>query len=185
MKGTFKPGDKLTIEKIPLKQVRKGDAIIFRIAKKDEDAFVVHRVVDLTPNGLVTRGDNCGEQDKELVAEENIYGRVIEYDRKGKIYRTWNSRLGMMRAGALHGRLQFIRILIFFLRKPYLMIRESGIVAKLWRPEIEIIHFETPNGPLIKYVHKDRTVAVYWTDKGHWWCRCPYDLIVRSKLKKL
>ena len=32
------------------------------------------------------------------------------------------------------------------------MIRESGIVAKLWRPEIEIIHFETRDGPLVKYV---------------------------------
>jgi len=173
MKGTFKPGDKLTIEKIPINQVRKGDAIIFRIAKKDEDDFVVHRVVDLTPNGLVTRGDNSRKQDTELVAEENIYGRVIAYDRKGNICRTWNGRLGMMRAGALHGRLQFTQILMFFLRKPYLMIRESGIAAKLWRPEIEIIRFKTSNGPLIKYVHKDITVAIYWTDKNRWWCRRP------------
>jgi signal peptidase I len=178
MKGTFKPGDKLIIETIPLIQVKRGDLIIFRIIGQEREDFIVHRVVDLTPKGLVTRGDNCLEQDKELVAEENIYGRVIKYDRKGKIYRTWNSRLGMMWAGALHGRLQIIRNLKFFLRKPYLMIRESGIVAQLWQPEIEVMHFETPDGPLIKYVHKGRTVAIYWTEENRWQIQRLYDLVI-------
>ncbi len=181
MKGTFKPGDKLIIETIPLIQIKRGDLIIFRVIDQEREDFVVHRVVDKKPCGLVTRGDNCREQDKELVAEENIYGRVIEYDRQGKIHKAWNGRLGMLRAGALHGRLQIIRILKFFLRKPYLMIRESGIVAKLWRPEIEIIHFETPDGPLIKYVHKGKTVAICWTEKNHWWYRQPYDFIIKPK----
>ena len=29
MKGTFKPGDKLFIENIPITQIKKGDLIIF------------------------------------------------------------------------------------------------------------------------------------------------------------
>jgi len=178
MKGTFKPGDRLFIEKFPVKLVKKGDLIIFSKKSGDENDFIVHRVVDLTPKDLVTRGDNCRDRDQEPVIEENIIGRVTKYDRKGKIQKAWNGRLGMLRAGALHTRLQIIRILKFFLRKPYLMIRESGIVAKLWRPEIEIMHFETPDGPLIKYVHKGRTAAIYWIDANCWQIRRLYDLII-------
>ena len=48
------------------------------------------------------------------------------------------------------------------LSRPYQWLKHSGIVAKIWRPEIEKIHFETQDGPLVKYVHKGKTVASYW-----------------------
>jgi hypothetical protein len=184
MKGTFKPGDKLYIEKISLEKVKRGDLIIFSTINKGGDDFVVHRVVDKSPGGLATRGDNTFYWDRESVSRENIIGRVIHYDRNGKIHKAWNGGAGMLRTGALHCRLHFIRVVKFFLRKPYHMIKKSGIVAKFWQPEIEIIHFETNSGPLIKYIHKGTTVAIYWTKKNRWWCKRPYDFVIGLKLNK-
>jgi len=181
MKGTFKPGDKLIIEKIPINMIKKGDLIIFCKINEDKNDFVVHRVVEITPNGLATLGDNCRDRDREPVIEENIIGMVIKFDRKGKIHKAYNGRLGRFRAMTLHGRLHVTKIIKFFLRKPYLTLRETGFIAKLWRPEIEVIHFETQNGPLIKYVYKGRTVAMCWTEKNHWWYQRPFDFIIKPK----
>ncbi|MFO7685067.1 MAG: S26 family signal peptidase [Desulfobacterales bacterium] len=181
MRGTFKPGDKLIIEKIPYKRIKKGDLIVFGRKGGDEDDFVVHRVVDTISNSLVTRGDNCSGNDKDLASEEIIVGRVIEFDRLGKVRKARNGRIGALRAAMLHGRLQLSKSLKFFLKKPYLIIRKSGLIAKIWQPEIDVFQFETSNGLLVKYVHNDRTVAICWAGENRWWLKRPYDLVLRPK----
>ena len=125
--------------------------------------ILVHRIVKLIKKDFITRGDNNPKNDEEPVTEENLIGKVTHYERNGKIHKVWNGRLGMMRARVLHGRLHIIRCAKFLLRKPYRLIKKSGIVAKLWQPEIETIYFETQDGPLVKYIHKGRTVASCWT----------------------
>jgi len=132
---------------------------------------------------LITRGDNNPKNDEDLVTEKNLVGKVTHYERNGKIHKVWNGRLGMLRARVLHGRLHFIKALKFFLKRPYRILKKTGIVTKLWRPEIETIHFETQDGPLVKYVHKGRTVASCWTDTNRWWFRRPYDFIIDPKAK--
>ena len=177
MKGTFKPGDKLIIEKIPFAQIKKGDLIIFSREADGNNDFVVHRVEDIAPDGLLTRGDNCRDRDIGLVTEEQIIGRVIRFDRGGKICRARNSWLGLLKARALHGRIQVTYAVKYFFRRPYILIRNSGIFMKFWHPEIEIIHLQTPNGSLDKYVHKGKTVAIHWIGNNRWWRKRPYDLI--------
>ena len=88
-----------------------------------------------------------------------------------------------MRGIVLHGRLHVIRAAKFFLRKPYRLLKKTGIVARLWRPEIEVIRFATPDGPLVKFVHNGRTVASCWTAANSWWFRRPYDFIIDPKAK--
>ena len=56
MRGTFCPGDRLTVEPVPLTQVRPGDVVAFRISsKRGEPKDLVHRVTSVGPQGLVTR----------------------------------------------------------------------------------------------------------------------------------
>ncbi|HEX7502902.1 MAG TPA: hypothetical protein VF451_05745 [Acidobacteriota bacterium] len=63
------------------------------------------------------------------------------------------------------------------------MLKKTGIVSRVWHPRIETIHFQTPEGPLVKYLHKDRTVASCWTDTNCWWFRRPYDFVIDPKAK--
>jgi signal peptidase I len=180
MKGTFKPGDKLTIEKVPLARIKKGDVMIFRRTREEKSDFIVHRVADIAANGLVTRGDNCQFSDDGCLAAEDIIGRVVQYERRGKVRRTRNGAPGNLQASVLHGRLHAVRSLKFFLRKPYAKLRESGVIARLWQPDIEAVHFETPDGPLVKYMHKGKTVAICWKRTNRWLAKRPYDFILQT-----
>jgi signal peptidase I len=184
MKGTFKPGDKLIIEKIPFSRIQKGDLIIFGRAADEISDFIVHRVADIASDGLVTRGDSCRDRDSDPVLEENVIGRVMQYDRKGKIHKARNGWAGRLRAMMLHGRQQPLGAAKLIFRRPYRMIRATGFVARFWRPEIETILFKTPQGPLAKYVHEQKTVATCWIERNRWWIKRPYDLIIRPELER-
>ncbi len=177
MKGTFKPGDKLIIEIVPFKQIKKGDVIIFRRMREEQSDFIVHRVSRITANGLTTRGDNCFDQDKEPVNEENLIGRVIQYDRIGKARRACNGGAGQIRASWSHGWLHAEKWLKFVLRKPYVKLRGTGLIAKLWNPDIEGVHFDAPDGPFSKYLHKGKTVAIFRENKKCCMVKRPYDFI--------
>ncbi|MCX6558538.1 MAG: signal peptidase I [Candidatus Aminicenantes bacterium] len=184
MKGTFKPGDNLFVNSIFLKKLNKGDILVIKSQdSKLIDKKLVHRIVNKSDNTSITRGDNNPQNDDEPVTEENLIGKVTYYERKGKIHKVCNGRIGLIWARVLHGRLHIIRAMKFFLRKPYRLLKKTGIIARLWRPKIETIYFETQDGPLVKYIHKDRTVASCWVDSKRWWFRRPYDFVIGPKVK--
>lgn len=184
MDGTFKKHDQIQVEKTRINKIRIGDITIFKnLLETGKEVYYVHRVVTFMEKNIITRGDNNPKNDKDPVTEKNLIGKATHYERKRKIHKVWNGRLGMLRARVLHGRLHFIKALKFFLKRPYRILKKTGIVTKLWRPEIETIHFETQDGPLVKYVHKGRTVASCWTDTNRWWFRRPYDFIIDPKAK--
>ena len=59
MWGAFRPGDYLVVEPAPLAAIQPGDVVLYRGRDPEgESDDVVHRVVDVAPGGLVTRGDN-------------------------------------------------------------------------------------------------------------------------------
>jgi signal peptidase I len=184
MYKTFFNADYLKIDKITIYELHNGDIVVFqKIEKNKTKNILVHRVLSISKNKLVTRGDNNSKNDEEPVTEEDLIGKVTHYERNGKMHKVWNGKLGLIRARVLHGRLHIIRTIKFFLRKPYRLLKKTGIISKFWRPEIEMIHFETQNGPLVKYVHKGKTVASCWTETNQWWFRRPYDFVIGPKVK--
>jgi signal peptidase I len=185
MSGTFRDGDRIQIDPCKTIEIKIGDVAIFiSQMEKEKKTRCIHRIVAAAKTGFITRGDNNPKNDEEPVTEENLIGRVTRYERNGKMHTVWNGRLGMMRAQVLHGRGHFICTAKFFLRKPYRMIKKTGIVAKLWQPQIETVYFATQDGPLIKYLHNGQTVASCWTDTNCWWFRRPYDFIIDPKIKR-
>ena len=184
MKGTFKPGDRLYIEKIPYCKIRKGDLIIFHKTINDKTEFVVHRVIRKNIHGIITRGDNCRHNDRGLVIEDNIIGRVKSYNRYGKLIFAINGFSGRFHALCLHIRLKFISILKKIMSRPYRFLKKTRIVARIWHPEIKAILFHNLNGSLIKFVHRNNTVIIYWTEQNKWIYRRPYDLIMQPHTKR-
>lgn len=177
MKGTFKPGDKLFIEKAPFEQIKKGDVIIFKRAYEGKNDFIVHRVARITPIRLVTRGDNCRHKDHDFVSKDDTIGRVIRCDRMGKASPVCNGVTGQMRAFILHGRLRATKWLKSVLRKPYIKLRKAGLIAKIWHPDIERFYFESPDGPFVKYLHKGKTVAISREKSKFCLVKRPFDFI--------
>ena len=185
MTGTFRPGDRLVIEPVPFSAIVAGDVVAF-VPPMDEVAQYpwVHRVVSVTPGGLVTRGDNNPHADAVLVTAENLLGRVTRVERQAGGYPVQGGRRGRWRGRALRARRALREAIAHIGREPYRRLRASGLVTRLWRPRVNRLLVTTDDGPLIKYVCRRRTVAWWWPEKGRFKCLKPYDLVIPQPVKK-
>lgn len=59
-------------------RLKKWDVALY----KRGDAYILHRVLEVTPSGYIIRGDNCYED--EIVPEEAILGVLTEFYRKNE-----------------------------------------------------------------------------------------------------
>lgn len=179
MRGTFRTGDCLTVEPVSFDNIYKGDVVVFcGLNESGETKELVHRVMTVSPESLITRGDNNPYIDITVVTPDILVGRVTHVERDGKKRRIHGGYLGLMRARILHAWLHVRRLIGIVLGIPYRWLRKSDLVSMLWRPVIKKIHFKTDNGPLIKYIYGKRTVARWWPEEGRFECRKPYDLVL-------
>lgn len=181
MVPTFKPGQILHV-KPHASDMSQGDIIVFHV--QNDEYYKVHRIIMVSSNGYITRGDNNLHNDLKPITRGQIIGRV-EHTESGRLIRPvlggWRGR---RRACLLRARLLIKRNLRKGLNRPCQWLKCSGIIAKLWQTEISAIHFTTPDGPLVKYIHKGTTVASCWTATNHWWFKRPYDFIIGPKPQK-
>ena len=72
MKGTIDSGTLTVIQ--PEQEYILGDIIGFI---NEDGRNVVHRIVDITDEGYITKGDNNPKNDPRIIPEENVIGRSI------------------------------------------------------------------------------------------------------------
>jgi hypothetical protein len=183
MLGTFLPGDYLTMEFVSIREIRPGDVVIFRVLDEDgEPNDLVHRVIAISPEGLVTQGDNNFHPDHAPVTEENLLGRVTQAERDGKVRGVHGGPRGLLHARWLYTRRYwrwFARsVVVRFGRPVYRWVRGSRLVDRIWRPHILQVRVETKSGPLVKFTHRGKTVAWWWIEPDCFRCRKPYDLVI-------
>ncbi len=54
--------------------VETGDVISFKV---DDDMFVTHRAVRITPEGIITKGDENMTEDPDVVTKDNYIGKTV------------------------------------------------------------------------------------------------------------
>ena len=175
MTGTFKTGDLLLVKKVTWKEIHPGDVIVFR---KNENLVIAHRVLEVTPDGLVTGGDNNGFPDPDRVLEQSILGIVTSVKRSGKKLSVTGGMPGLLRVQLLRLGFKIKQTLFFIGRRPYHLLRRQRWLSHLWHPALVKIRLETTHGPLFKYIYKRRTVARWWPERHYFECRKPYDLVI-------
>lgn len=174
MRGTFRRGDVLLVAPAGLAEIRVGDVVALRRARPDGTfALIAHRVRARSAAGLVTCGDRALAFTETVTAEE-LVGRVHHFQRGGKTRRVWGGCWGILRVAALRLGWRLRRLF----RRPYRWLRAGGLVRRLWKPRLEQVLLTTAEGPLIKYIHRGRTVAWWWPEEGRFWVRKPYDLVI-------
>lgn len=179
MRGTFCPDDRLLIEPVPLATIRPGDVVAFRTADgRPQSQELVHRVINVRSGGLATRGDNSRKADSELVTAGALIGRVTCIERDGRRRRIRIGAIGLLRARLLHIRSHLKNAALRTCRRPYRWLRRSGLVRRLWRPQLTRLCLDTDRGSLVKYVSDGRTVARWWPSDGRFECQRPYDLVI-------
>ena len=162
MAPLFKPGDILCARKSVLGNIHLGDVIII-VWQNDISHIetVVHRVVAAKPECLITRGDNNLKPDAQAVTSDNLVGLVTSFGRQNRMYPVRNGYLGLLHARFIHARNHLWLLVRRLGWRVYRLISQSGVVAKVWRPDISQIRVMTLDGSLFKYCYGNRTVA-YW-----------------------
>ena len=93
MYPTLKPGDGLKLQPYKIdSEVKIGDVISYPHPGRPHD--VVHRIIRLTADGVITRGDNNNRIDPYVVAYDDIIGKVIAVKRKNRLLTIKGGRIG-------------------------------------------------------------------------------------------
>lgn len=182
MRGTFRPGDALVIAAVGVAAVRRGDVVVF--ASRNgvaESRDVVHRVVRVEVEGLITRGDSNHFVDPDPVTADNLVG-VVKHARRGRrliavaggLWGTWRARIQRL-------RWLLRRVLGKLARRPYHALRVSGLVRRVWRPQMRVLVVRYEHGPVAKVLVGGRSVAAMSLATGRFVCRKPYDLVLRRE----
>ena len=73
MEPEFYPGDMVITKHKNKTDINLNDIITFR----DKDGVIItHRIIEETPEGYITKGDNNNVEDAEIITENNIIGEV-------------------------------------------------------------------------------------------------------------
>ena len=119
MYPTIRDGEAVTVEPIAAREAKPGDILLYR----REHGVIAHRVVGITGEEdddvgrvLTLRGDSLATCDAPVRAEQ-VLGRVISVERKGRKVKLTGRRAGIRRAARacatrlkreLHSRLSFL-----------------------------------------------------------------------------
>jgi len=79
MLPTLEGGDLVVIQAVPISDVHVGDIVVYNSLCSTSSLSVVHRVVQVTSSGLITKGDNNGATDQASnIAFAPITQRCLE-----------------------------------------------------------------------------------------------------------
>ena len=186
MAGTFKFGDTLIFEDSMLSEIKPGDVLIYKdLDQAGDGGEIVHRVLKVLPGGMLVQGDSNPCPDTTLVTERGLVGKVSHFERNGRRLPVRFSRFNLIRVHLLRSHYRLRRIIRGLAcrmgHRFYGWLRNTGLIAQLWRPPVVKVRFCGENGPLVKYIYRNRTVANHWVNTGKFKCRKPYDLAIWPK----
>lgn len=186
MEPTFRPGDILHIEKITnVRDLRPGDIIVFQAGSTDPaSSETAHRIIRSTPRGFITRGDLNPLPDERPVRPDEVIGRVARIERAGRIHKVRGGRLGLWPARARWALRAAGRLIAAPLKPLYRRLRQSGLVAALWKPDIRRVRFCSPEGDYVEYTYRGRIVGVWRPARNERRFKKPFDLVLWQEVER-
>lgn len=184
MRPAIRDGQVLWLSPATVSSLQRGDVVLYVQATGRP---IIHRIVHRRYSAgewhFFIAADYASVAGEWVLAAQ-VLGRVVALERAGRRIslegwrgRLWGWAFLLLRPlRPLRGRLR--RIALRLAGGPYALLRASGLARRLWRPRLERVQLATPEGPLVKYVHRGRTVAAWYPGTGRFWCRKPYDLVI-------
>lgn len=159
--------------------VSPGDVILFRnITDIARESIVVHRVVKSRNEILFTKGDSSFSCDPCPVPLENVLGLVYRIHRGRWSIPVLGGHSGLLQMAFGHLIMMLLLPFRFCGRMVYRTLASTGLFRKIWKPVTEKLVFHTPDGTLVKFIWKGRTVASWWPDSRRFVCRFPFALFL-------
>ena len=154
--------------------IRVGDVILF--VPPDWNRPAVHRVVRMTPAGILTRGDNNSRMDSWVVLPKDVIGQVVRAARGrrerpiygGEIGRLWAVGVGVF------------KVLVKFPSLFYHLLARSGLLRYLLPlyKQMRIITVNRPVGEELQLLLGRWLVGRCNPGMEHWWIRRPFRIFI-------
>jgi len=180
MRPLLKPGDGVIVdETVPFESLRKGDVVCFQ--PPGMPYRVVHRVVGITPRGLITRGDNNPENDPLRVVPDFDPVRVTGVRRGRKTIRMHGGPRGMLLHRMYRVRRTFLRWTTMPLKKVLDFVADAGILRcpKLLRKRIAVYAYGRGDGEYLVLFCGKRKIGEKNGD-GAWRIKQPWRLFIKE-----
>ena len=156
--------------------IQPGDVVFFR--PPDRPTGIVHRVLRVTPAGLVTRGDNNPTDDPDLVSTTWVVGRVVAAQTGLHCRLVAGGRLGLARHYVLRAWRLANRRLSRLLHPAYQALSRSGLFPAL---SARVVAFRRAEGEVWRALLGSRVIGEYDARRRAWRIRRPYRLVVDER----
>ena len=182
MYPTLRNGDGLVLEKFrSFDEIIVGDIITYPHPDPAKSFDVVHRIIKIEEEGVITRGDNNNKVDPYLVRFEDIKGKVKAVKRNNKEIKLKNGSTGYI----LHKIMLFRKYSFNFLyplRMLSAAIEESGLLRML-HPLIKLEKMNVTNKSKkeILLIYKGRVIGRKNVKNNKWKIKFPYKLIIDKR----
>ena len=143
MRPLFRPGDRIVFVPCLVEELRRGDVIIF-IPDDGQEERVVHRVVSNGPEGVRSQGDANPCRDTGEVRQEQIVGRAVSVDRKGRLIPVAGGLAGCLLVALIRAVRKMDHLASHVLHPCYRGLARSGLFRAFLPPALRprVVTFE-------------------------------------------
>lgn len=182
MKPTLLDGDLVEVLPYVERTVQVGDIIYYQFPNASK--AIIHRVVRITPAGVIARGDNNPVDDKDPIPSQFILGQVTAVWRGSRRRKMVGGPKGMVYYKIHKVFLAYGGAILPILRPLYhLLIRGEGVsrcLPQRFRPKVTAFRDGKKNH--LRLVWWGRVVGEYDFDRHRWNIDRPYRLLLSGKV---
>ena len=162
-----------------------GDVVLFQTSNSDK--YVIHRIINITHEGYITKGDNSDRNDLWTLQKKQIYGRIINAHQGDKCRKIAGGLLGRFAGFSCYMRRKAAWRVVQLLRPFYKSLCTNGFLHWLipvrLTPQVATFHSDT------HVTHRlllgKRIIGSFDDSLLQWQIRRPYRLFVdESSLPK-
>lgn len=185
MYPTLRSIDNIITEKYKKRnEIRIGDVIVYPHPDKTFD--VVHRIVEIKDDGVITRGDNNNKIDPYVVKFEDIKGKIIAITRGKKSIAIAGGGPGYIIHRIMLIRKYTVFCFKFPISKLSAIITDSGIFNFL-DPlfKVKIVYVRGKNGgskEILKF--RNRAIGKRCEQNNEWFIKFPYKFFIKKERLK-
>ena len=181
MNATLKPGDGLKLYTYGDRaEIRVGDVIVYPHPFGTVD--VVHRIIKIRHDGVITRGDNNNKIDPYTVRFDDIIGKVIAAKRRDRLIPIKGGKTGF----CIHKLMLFRKYFILYGLRPLAfvstIVAEAG-VFNVFHPlfNLKIIHIKRNHKRQLLLVSGNNAIGRQLEESGEWQIRFPYKYFINKR----
>jgi signal peptidase I len=162
--------------------LKAGDVIVFMPSDRQGKTNITHRIISITPDGVVTKGDNNPSPDIGYLKKEEIVG-FVKYSKRGnRFIKIYGGIWGRIFSSTMRVYLTFKRLAMRLLVWPYNIMARSGIcrVFVPARMKPRIVSFKQPEGMESRLLMGKRVIGKLSPRDKNWIIYPPYKLFVNE-----